>query len=297
MSFVHLHVHTQYSILDGLSDIKKLFARARELGMPALAITDHGNMYGVKEFLKWAWDKSNLGPDKQPIVKPIIGCEVYVTQHYDHHLKDNDHKKYYHLILLAKNYNGYRNLMKICSEGFIEGFYYKPRVTHEILEKYHEDLICSSACLAGEVPKAIMAGDIEAARKAVEWHKRVFGDDYYLEVMLHKTEVEGLPPEAYDKVYEVYRQQQVVNPVIFQLAQEYGIKVVATNDAHFLNREAGPVHDRLICLTTNANISDPGRLRYTQQEYIKSEEEMAALFPDHPEALANTLKVADKVEA
>ena len=297
MSFVHLHVHTQYSILDGLSDIKKLFARARELGMPALAITDHGNMYGVKEFLKWAWDKSNLGPDKQPIVKPIIGCEVYVTQHYDHHLKDNDHKKYYHLILLAKNYNGYRNLMKICSEGFIEGFYYKPRVTHEILEKYHEDLICSSACLAGEVPKAIMAGDIEAARKAVEWHKRVFGDDYYLEVMLHKTEVEGLPPEAYDKVYEVYRQQQVVNPVIFQLAQEYGIKVVATNDAHFLNREDGPVHDRLICLTTNANISDPGRLRYTQQEYIKSEEEMAALFPDHPEALANTLKVADKVEA
>ncbi len=297
MSFVHLHVHTQYSILDGLSDIKKLFARARELNMPALAITDHGNMYGVKEFLKWAWDKSNLGPDKQPIVKPLIGCEVYVTQHYDHRLKDNDHKKYYHLILIAKNYNGYRNLMKICSEGFIEGFYYKPRVTHEILEKYHEDLICSSACLAGEVPKAIMAGDMEAARKAVEWHKGVFGDDYYLEVMLHKTEVEGLPPEAYDKVYEVYRQQQIVNPAIFQLAQEYGIKVVATNDAHFLNKEDGPVHDRLICLTTNANISDPGRLRYTQQEYLKSEEEMQALFPDHPEALANTLEVASKVEA
>ena len=127
MSFVHLHVHTQYSILDGLSDIKKLFTRARELGMPAIAITDHGNMYGVKEFLKWGWDKSNLGPDKQPIVKPLVGCEVYVTRHYDHHLKDNEHKGYYHLILLAKNYNGYKNLMKICSEGFCEGFYYKPR--------------------------------------------------------------------------------------------------------------------------------------------------------------------------
>ena len=297
MPFVHLHVHTQYSILDGLSDIKKMFARARELGMPALAITDHGNMYGVKEFLKWAWDKSNLGPDKQPIVKPLIGCEVYVTRHYDHHLKDNEHKQYYHLILLAKNYNGYKNLMKICSEGFIEGFYYKPRVTHEILQKYHEDLICSSACLAGEISRNLMAGDYEGARKAAQWHKVVFGEDYYLEVMLHKTEVEGLPEEAYQKIYEVYRQQSIVNEGIFKLAQELGIKVVATNDAHFLNKEDGPVHDRLICLTTNANISDPGRLRYTQQEYIKSEEEMAALFPDHPEALANTLEVAGKIEA
>ncbi len=297
MSFVHLHVHTQYSILDGLSDIKKLFARARELKMPAIAITDHGNMYGVKEFLKWGWDKSNLGPDKKPIVKPLIGCEVYVTRHYDHRLKDNDHKNYYHLILLAKNYNGYKNLMKICSEGFIEGFYYRPRVTHEIIEKYHEDLICSSACLAGEVSKNLMAGDYEGARKAAEWHRSVFGDDYYLEVMLHKTEVEGLPPEAYDRIFEVGRQQEIVNEGIFRLSDELGIKVVATNDAHFINREDGPVHDRLICLTTNANVSDPKRLRYTQQEFIKSEEEMAALFPDHPEALANTLEVASKIEA
>ena len=296
MSFVHLHVHTQYSILDGLSDIKKLFSRARELGMPAIAITDHGNMYGVKEFLGQAFSKDNKAPDGSLRVKPIVGCEVYVTRHYDHRLKDNEHKQYYHLILLAKNYNGYRNLMKICSEGFIEGFYYKPRVTHEIIEKYHEDLICCSACLAGEIPRALMAGDMDAARKAVEWHKGVFGDDYYLEVMLHKTEVEGLPQEAYERIYEVYRQQQTVNPGIFQLAKEYGIKVVATNDAHFINREDGPVHDRLICLTTNANISDPKRLRYTQQEFIKSEEEMAALFPDHPEVLANTLEVADKVE-
>ncbi|MBO7644180.1 MAG: DNA polymerase III subunit alpha [Bacteroidales bacterium] len=297
MSFVHLHVHTQYSILDGLSDIKKLFARARELGMPALAITDHGNMYGVKEFLRWAFDKSNKRPDGSLIVKPIVGCEVYVTQHYDNHLKDNDHKKYYHLILLAKNYNGYKNLMKIVSNGFIEGMYYKPRVTHEVLEKYHQDLICCSACLAGEISKDLMAGDYEAAKKAVEWHRSVFGEDYYLEVMLHKTEVEGLPPEAYDKIYEVYRQQSIVNQGIFSLAEEYGIKVVATNDAHFINKEDGPVHDRLICLTTNANISDPKRLRYTQQEYIKSEEEMAALFPEHPEVLEHTLEVAEKVEA
>ena len=297
MAFVHLHVHTQYSILDGLSDIKTLFARARELGMPAIAITDHGNMYGVKEFLKWAWDKSNLGPDGQPIVKPLVGCEVYVTRHYDNRLKDNEHKNYYHLILLAKNYNGYKNLMKICSEGFIDGFYYKPRVTHETLEKYHEDLICSSACLAGEISRNLMAGDYDGARKAAQWHRSVFGDDYYLEVMLHKTEVEGLAPEVYDKIYDVYRNQVLVNEGIFKLSEELGIKVVATNDAHFIKREDGPVHDRLICLTTNANVSDPGRLRYTQQEFIKSEEEMAALFPDHPEVLANTLEVADKIEA
>ncbi|MBO4476309.1 MAG: DNA polymerase III subunit alpha [Bacteroidales bacterium] len=297
MPFVHLHLHTQYSILDGLTDIKKLFARARELGMPALAITDHGNMYGVKEFLKWAYDKSNKNPDGSLIVKPIIGCEVYVTRHYDHRLKDNDHKDYYHLILLAKNYNGYKNLMKIVSAGFIDGFYRKPRVTHEIIEQYHQDLVCSSACLAGEISKNLMAGNYEGAKKAAEWHRKVFGEDYYLEVMLHKTEVRDIPQESYDKVYEVFRQQTLVCEGIFRLAEETGIKVVATNDVHFLNREDGPVHDRLICLTTNANISDPGRLRYTQQEFLKSEEEMSALFPEHPEALANTLEVAGKIEA
>ena len=287
MPFVHLHVHTQYSILDGLSDIGKLFARARELGMPALAITDHGNMYGVKEFFKFAYDKSNLDDNKQPIVKPIIGCEVYVTRHYDHHLKDNDHRKYYHLTLLAKNYDGYRNLMKICTEGHVQGMYYKPRVSHGILERYHENLICCSACLAGEIPRDIMDGNIDAAREAIRWHKRVFGDDYYLEVMNHKTDIPG--------VGDVYEAQMVVNPVIFQLAEEEGVKVVATNDVHFIRKEDGPAHDRLICLTTNSDIDDPKRLRYTQQEYLKSEEEMAALFPDHPEVLAHTLEVADKV--
>ena len=281
MSFVHLHVHTQYSILDGLSDIKKLFSRAEELGMPGLAITDHGNMYGIKDF----FDVSR----KHPSVKPILGCEIYVTRHYDHKIKDSAHKQYYHLILLAKNQTGYRNLMKIVSIGHIEGMYYKPRVSHEVIEKYHEGLICCSACMAGEIPRDILAGDDEALDKAIKWHKRVFGDDYYLEVMLHKTKVPGLS-------LEVYERQKEYCARIFEIAGQYGVKVVATNDVHFVNEEDGPAHDRLICLTTNASLNDPKRLRYTQQEFLKSEEQMAELFPDHPEALANTLEVLDKIE-
>ncbi|MBO4571916.1 MAG: DNA polymerase III subunit alpha [Bacteroidales bacterium] len=288
MSFVHLHVHTQYSILDGLSSIRELFARARELGMPALAITDHGNMYGVKEFFKFANDKANRNPDGSFIVKPIVGCEIYVTRHYDHRLKDPEHRKYYHLILLAKNFEGYKNLMKIVSTGHVEGKYYdKPRVTHEIIEQYHDNLICSSACLAGEIPQNIMAGDLEKAKEAINWHKRVFGDDYYLEVMLHRSET-GFSED-------VGASQAIVNEAIFKLAEEMGVKTVATNDVHFVNKEDGPVHDRLICLNTNVNVSEVNRLHYTQQEWLKSEEEMAALFPDHPEALATTLEIADKV--
>ena len=288
MSFVHLHVHTQYSILDGFSDMGKLFKRAAELGMPAIAITDHGNMYGVKEFFKVAGKYRN--EDKSYKVKPIVGCEVYVTRHYDHKLKDANHRAYYHLVLLAKNPTGYRNLMKIVSIGHIEGSYYgKPRVTHGIIEKYREGLICCSACLAGEIPRALMDGDWDAACKAVEWHKAVFGEDYYLEVQCHKTEVPGLS-------LEVYEGQKVSNAGIYRLAEQYGVKVVATNDVHFVRKEDGPAHDRLVCLTTNAMLDDPNRMRYTQQEYLKSEEEMAALFPDHPEVLANTLEVADKVE-
>ena len=277
MSFVHLHVHTQYSILDGQSSIANLFARVNELGMPALAITDHGFMYGVKEFFKVA--------GKYPDIKPIIGCEIYVSKG-DHRLKE---KGYYHLILLAKNYQGYLNLVKIVSEGCLNGYYYRPRVSHEVLEQYHEGLICSSACIAGEVPRAILAHDEAAADAAIEWHKKVFGEDYYLEVMKHKTEVPGLDNELYER-------QCFYCEEIFRLAQKHGVKVIATNDAHFVRKEDGPVHDRLICLTTNAYVDDPDRLRYTQQEYIKSEEEMLALFPDHPEVLSNTLEVADKVE-
>ncbi len=278
MPFVHLHVHTQYSILDGQSSIDNLFNRAEELGMPGLAITDHGNMYGVKEFFKYA--------KKHPAVKPVIGCEIYVSVG-DHRVKE---KGYYHLILLAKNYEGYKNLVKIVSTAHIEGMYYRPRVSHEVLEKYHEGLICSSACMAGEVPRAILAGDMKKVDEVIAWHKRVFGEDYYLEVMLHKTEVPGLSREVYDN-------QMIYNKVIFELAEKHNVKVIATNDVHFVRKEDGPVHDRLICLTTNSYIDDPDRLRYTQQEYLKSEEEMLALFPDHPEAIANTLEVLDKVEA
>ena len=278
LSFVHLHVHTQYSILDGQSSIDNLFNRAEELGMPGLAITDHGNMYGVKEFFKYA--------KKHPSVKPVIGCEAYVSVG-DHRVKE---KGYYHLILLAKNYEGYKNLVKIVSTAHIEGMYYRPRVSHEVLEKYHEGLICSSACMAGEVPRAILAGDMKKVDEVIAWHKKVFGEDYYLEVMLHKTEVPGLSREVYDN-------QMIYNKVIFELAEKHHVKVIATNDVHFVRKEDGPVHDRLICLTTNSYIDDPDRLRYTQQEYLKSEEEMRALFPDHPEAISNTLEVLDKVEA
>ena len=283
MSFVHLHVHTQYSILDGQASISGLFERTKELGMPALAITDHGNMYGVKEFLKVA--------KKFPEVKPIIGCEIYVTRHYDHKLKDKDHRGYYHLILLAKNYNGYKNLMKIVSTGHIEGKYYdKPRVCHEIVEQYAQDLVCCSACIAGELPRAVIAGDMEGAMKVIEWHKKVFGDDYYLEVQQHKTEIPG-------QSQEVYERQLIANAGIYELAEKTGTKVIATNDVHFVRKEDGPAHDRLICLTTNADIDDPDRMRYTQQEYLKSEEEMADMFHDHLETLSNTLEIADKIES
>ena len=283
MSFVHLHVHTQYSILDGQSSITGLFERAKELGMPALAITDHGNMYGVKEFLKVA--------KKFPEVKPIIGCEIYVTRHYDHKLKDKDHRGYYHLILLAKNYNGYRNLMKIVSTGHIEGKYYdKPRVSHEIVEKYAQDLICCSACIAGEVPRAVIAGDMTGAEEAIAWHKKIFGEDYYLEVQQHKTEIPG-------QSQEVYERQIIANEGLFELAAKTGTKVVATNDVHFVRKEDGPAHDRLICLTTNTYVDDPDRMRYTQQEYLKSEEEMLDMFYKHPETLSNTLEIAEKVES
>ncbi len=283
MSFAHLHVHTQYSILDGFAAIPKLFDRAEELGMPALAITDHGNMYGVKEFFKFA--------SKHPKVKPIIGCEVYVTRGYDHRIKDTEHKRYYHLILLAKNYDGYKNLMKIVSTGHLEGKYYdKPRVDHSVIEKYHRNLICLSACIAGEVPRKILNGDLTGAREAVEWHKNLFGDDYYLEVQLHRTEVPGLSQE-------VYENQIIANDAIFDLAEDLGVKVVATNDVHFVKKEDGPVHDVLICLNTGVKVDDVDRLHYTQQEYLKSEDEMRALFPRHPEVIDNTMEIVEKIES
>ena len=259
-------------------------------GLPLLLACLIIGFLGVKEFYDTA--------KKHPGVKPIFGCEVYVTRHFDHTLKDPQHKKYYHLILLAKNETGYHNLMKLVSLGHIEGYYYRPRIDHAMLEKYHEGLICSSACLAGEIPQDILGidGTPEDAEKAIEWYKGIFGDDYYLEVMLHKCEVQGLPPKAQMEMESLYRRQKQYTDAIFELGAKHGVKVIATNDAHFVRKEDGPAHDRLICLTTNANVGDEDRLRYTQQEYLKSEDEMLALFPGHTEALANTIEILDKVE-
>jgi DNA polymerase-3 subunit alpha len=282
MSFVHLHVHTQYSILDGLSSIPELFRKAQEDGQKALAITDHGDMYGVYEFLDTA--------KKFPEVKPIVGCEVYMARgdNMKEHAGKEDQSSY-HLILLAKNELGYHNLCKIVSLGFTDGFYYRPRIDRSVLEKYHEGIICSSACLASQVAREIVAGDLAAAEETVKWFRNLFGDDYYLEVQKHRTEIPGGDLTVYDR-------QLVVAEEEFKLAGKYGIKVIATNDVHFVNKEDGPTHDRLICLTTNSNVDDPTRMRYTQQEYLKTQDEMAKLFPDHPEILENTIEIADKVE-
>lgn len=281
MSFVHLHVHTYYSILDGASSIASHFKKAQEDNQPALAITDHGNMFGVKEFFKVA--------KGFPDIKPIIGCEVYVNPEGRFSKRGKEDQSAHHLILLAKNLAGYYNLVKLVSLGYTEGFYYKPKIDKELLAKYHENLICSSACLGGEIPQKIKRGDIEGAKESIMWYKELFGDDYYLEVQLHKTEIPGYAED-------VYEQQVIVNKSIFELSQECGVKVIATNDVHFTRKEDGPAHDRLICLTTNANYDDPKRLRYTQQEYLKTEEEMSALFPGHPEVISNTIEIADKIE-
>lgn len=281
MSFAHLHVHTYYSILDGAANIKGHFKKAQEDKQPALAITDHGNMFGVKEFLKVAKDF--------PDIKPIVGCEVYLNRDGRFSKRGKEDQGAYHLILLAKNLAGYYNLVKIVSTGWTEGFYYKPKIDRETLEKYHENLICSSACLGGEIPKAINANDLKEAEETALWYKNLFGEDYYLEVQLHRSQIPGCGEE-------VWRLQENANKEIFKLGEKLGIKVIATNDVHFTRPEDGPAHDRLICLTTNANFDDPGRMRYTQQEYLKTEQEMLALFSSHPEAISNTLEIVEKVE-
>ena len=281
MAFAHLHVHTYYSVLDGQASIKSHFKKTQENGQTALAITDHGNMFGVKEFFKVAKDF--------PDIKPIIGCEVYLNRDGRFTKRGKEDQGAYHLILLAKNLKGYYNLVKIVSIGYTEGFYYKPKIDREVLEKYHENLICCSACLGGEIPKFINTGNLKEAEETALWYKNLFGEDYYLEVQLHVSQVPGM-------TQEVAQLQQQANEEIFKMSQRLGIKTVATNDAHFSRREDGPAHDRLICLTTNANYSDTRRMRYTQEEYLKTEEEMRALFPDHPEAIDNTMEIVDKIE-
>ena len=282
MSFAHLHVHTQYSILDGQSKIGDLIDTAVANGQPALAITDHGNMFGVKEFL-------DTVAKKNAPLKPIVGCEMYVAGNSRFDRKGREDQSSYHLIMLAKNMDGYHNLIKLSSKAYIEGFYYKPRIDHELIEQYREGIVCCSACLGGEVPQAIMEGKPEEAERIAAWYKSIFGDDYYLEVQRHETDVPGAEKSTFEH-------QQQVNEVIFKIAEKLGIKVVATNDVHFVRKEDGPAHDRLICISTNSDFDDPKRLRYTQQEYLKSTEEMSAIFADHPEVISNTLEIVDKCE-
>jgi DNA polymerase-3 subunit alpha len=281
MSFVHLHVHTQYSILDGAANIYKLFLKASEDNQIALAITDHGNMFGVKEFLNTAKKFSN--------VKPIVGSEFYLTREGRFNKRGKEDQGAYHLILLAKNLNGYKNLMKLSSYAYIEGFYYKPKIDRELLEIYSKDLICTSACLGGEVPQAIIGWNLREAEETILWYKSLFGDDYYLELQRHETDIPG----ANNTVFVT---QQFVNEEIVKLAVKHGIKCIATNDVHFVNRDDGDAHDRLICITTNSDLDDPKRLRYTKQEYLKTQEEMGAIFNDMPQVLDNTIEIANKIE-
>ncbi|MDR0953874.1 MAG: DNA polymerase III subunit alpha [Rikenellaceae bacterium] len=279
-SFVHLHVHTQYSILDGACGVKALVKRAAQLGMPALAITDHGNMFGVKQFHAEA---TGAG------IKPILGCEVYVAQGNRKNRDDKDDRGR-HLVLLAKNETGYHNLIKMVSYGWTEGYYYRPRIDKELMRTYREGIICCSACLGGELPRAIRSGQMEEAENIVREFKEIYGDDYYLELQLHRS---GDPRRD----EEVYENQLKINRELLALADKYGVKAIASNDVHFIMAEDAEAHDHLICLNTGKDLDDPNRMKYTGQEYLKTAEEMAALFPDHPELLVNTLEIADKVEA
>jgi len=323
--FVHLHVHSQYSILDGQASIQKLVDKAMRDGQPGIALTDHGNMFGIKEFYNYVKkvkgkykaqaaeaearlaalvDGSQAPADPAEIArcraeladlkrkaafKPIIGSEVYVARRRMQDKEGKPDQSGYHLILLAKNLKGYHNLIKIVSKAWTEGFYMRPRTDRVELEKYHEGLICCSACLAGEVPRAITADDMQKAEEAILWHKKLFGDDYYLELQLHKATVERANHEAYPM-------QLKVNEHLRRLAAKYGVRLVCTNDVHFVDEDNAEAHDRLICLSTGKDLDDPKRMLYSKQEWLKTREEMAAIFGDVPEAMATTVEICEQVE-
>ncbi len=291
--FIHLHVHTYYSILDGQSSIKRLVDKAVANGMRGMAITDHGDMFGIKEFHDYV-NGVNKGRKKEGLepFKPIFGCEMYVSRYGSKLLKgDKKHQSGYHLIVLAKNYKGYKNLIKLVSNSWVDGFYMRPRTDRADLEKYHEGLIVCSACIAGEVPHKILQGDIAGAREAIEWYHRVFGDDYYLELQRHEVKDPTIRANR-----ETFPLQQKANKVLIELAQEYGIKLVCSNDAHFVDQENAEAHDHLLCLSTGKDLDDPTRMLYSKQEWFKTREEMNEVFSDVPEALSNTLEILDKVE-
>ena len=313
MNFTHLHVHSHYSVLDGMSKVPDLVDKAIKYGMPAIALTDHGCMYGIKELLDCC-KKSNKklkekaaeeGKEFVPF-KPIVGVEAYCARRH-RKLRDKDLKAVnaegkayvldqsgWHLILLAKNMQGYRNLCKIVSESFMdESYYRRPRIDKELLEEFHEGLICCSACLGGELPQKIMEGANEgnyaAAEETITWFKSIFGEDYYIEIQRHQT----TKPGADQHVYQVQRE---VNPILIELAKKHGVKVIATNDVHFVEEDHAEAHDHLVCVSTNHFIDDENRMHYTKQEWLKTPAEMAEIFSDIPEALENTQEIVDKIE-
>lgn len=316
--FIHLHVHTQYSVLDGQASVTALVDKAISDGMPGIAITDHGNMFGIKEFYNYVKKKNSKVNDQikevkksleqaqeqnnqdaieelqkelntlnSKIFKPIFGCEMYVAKESLHtHVDKKDTGR--HLVVLAKNETGYHNLVKIVSQAWTEGFYSHPRTDKKALAEHHEGLIVCSACLGGEIPRLIQAGDIEEAEKQVKWFKDTFGDDYYIEIQRHKTNLPGANTEVFER-------QQEVNPELIRIARKFDIKIVATNDVHFVNEDDADAHDRLICVSTNKAVDDPMRMRYTKQEWLKSQSEMNDIFSDIPEAIENTMEILDKV--
>ena len=278
--FSHLHVHTQYSILDGASSIPALVDRAKSLGMDALAITDHGNMFGVKEFHNYAVSKG---------IKPVLGCEIYIAKGSMEEKTGSEDRSGDHLILLAKNLTGYRNLIKLVSLAWTKGFYYTPRIDKKALEKYRDGLIATSACIAGEIPGEILNGNIEGAEKALKSYIDIFGEDFFLEIQRHET----TEPDAN---IETFPKQQKVIEAFRRLSEKYGVKIIATNDVHFANKEDADAHDRLICINTAKDLDDPERMRYSRQEYLKSEEEMREIFSDIPEAIENVAEIISKIE-
>jgi len=279
--FVHLHVHSQYSILDGACHLSDLVAKAVKDGMKGVAVTDHGNLFALKEFTNIA--------KKYPEITPILGCETYVARRSHTDRSEPIDKKGDHLILLAKNETGYLNLSRLISLAWIQGHYYKPRIDKALLQQYHEGLIASSACLAGEIPRAILNGDHQKAEQAIRSYQEIFGEDFYLELMRH-------PASDPTRDERVYQRQSIVNEALIALSAKTGVKLIATNDVHFLNEEDADAHDRLLCVNTGKVMSDPDRLRYTGQEWFKTREEMSRLFADIPEALDNTLEILNKIE-
>lgn len=319
--FVHLHVHTQYSILDGQASIPRLVDKAMANGMKGIAVTDHGDMFGIKEFFNYV-NKKNGGTNgeiktlkkkisslekegapiseiedakqaienaKKKLFKPILGCEMYVAKRRLFNKDGKPDQSGYHLIVLAKNEKGYHNLIKLVSKAWTEGFYMRPRTDRVELEKHSEGLIICSACIAGEVPRNIIAGKYEQAEEAIQWYKKVFGDDFYLELQRHKATVARANHEA-------YKLQEIANSKIIEYSKKYGVKLVCTNDVHFVDEENAEAHDRLICLSTGKDLDDPNRMLYSKQEWMKTKEEMNEVFADQPEALQNTADICDKVE-